>query len=244
MRRERDRSLAGRPHHILQHPQRGRASVLGARTKRRVGVVGVRPLGQRQALEPRQPTAGALEHPGAATCVGGEAPWGEILIFILNFNLARNELVRPAAAQVVHEQAIGEREIYHAVAADGEIGGTLVQPQSRDRVGQMRARDHHGAHVAIRVGLIDPARQAAVCIERARHALERAGGGGERGAEVGWSGKRALARQPQHAAMAIPHSAAARREMAPVGQQPEAESVGVHQHSSGTTGTATASGSA
>jgi hypothetical protein len=201
-----------------------------------MGVFDMRPRRQRPAFEPRQPAAGALEHPGAAGRIGGDAPGCEAI--------QPNGFVRPPTTQIVHQHAIGQRDIQHAIMAGGEVGGAFRQAQPHNFTGQMRAGNDHGSDIAVRIGLFDPPCQAAMRIERTRHALERTGGGCLGGADVGRGWDCALARESEHPAAAIPDHVAAGWEMAPIGQQPETESVGVHQHSSGTTGTATASGSA
>ena len=236
VRGKRDRPLAGWPHHSIQHAYRRRARVLRARPKRRGGVGGVRTQRERHTFEPCQPAACALDDPGAARRIGGHAPGREAG--------EPNRFVGPAAAQIVHQHAVAQREVQHAVVTGDEVGGTFRQREQNDLVGQMRARHGHGSDVAVGVRLLDPVCQAAVRVERARHALECAAGDREGGGNVGRRRQRAFARQPQHPAAAIPHRMAAGREVAPLCQQPEPRSIGVHQHSSGTTGTATASGSA
>ena len=165
VRGKRDRPLAGRPHHSIQHAYRWRARVLRARPKRRGGVVGVRTQRQRQTLEPREPAACALDDPGAAGRIGGHAPGREAG--------EPNRFVGPAAAQIVQQDAVGKRQVQHAVVAGDEIAGAIRQrEQQRSRPGRCGLRHGHGSDIALGVRLLDPARQAAVRVERARHALE------------------------------------------------------------------------
>ena len=236
LRSDRDRPLACCEPCVREHADRRRAGVLLVRTERRRRVIRVRALGQRQAVQACEPAAGAIEQPAAARRGGGDAPGREARL--------PQRGRAPAAAQVVQHHAVLERDVEHAVVADREIAGPAWQAQQQRLAGQVRAAHADPADVAGVVGLLDPARQAAVRVQRTRHALHRARRAGERERRIGGRRDAPLARELQHAAAAVPDGAQARREMARLREQAEAELVRVHQQTFGTTGTATALGSA
>ena len=62
--------------------------------------------------------------------------------------------------------------------------------------------------------------------------------------EVHRGGEAAFGREAQRAALGMPRRVRARRPVRGIGEQPEAQPVGIHQQTSGATGTATASASA
>ena len=210
---------------------RGRAAILrvGSENAGRVAVGGGCLAGQRVALQTRQPPAATLQHPHTALGVRGQPPGHKA-----GLGHAHGD---PAPAQVVHEHAPGQGHVEHTIAGHAQVGGHGVQRQRNRGLGQVGAAHHDGLAGGV------PAAHHALRIERARHLVQRQQCRAAAGRGICRRFQLTFGRQPQRTARGVPAHTTPLPQRGPMGrclQRPEARTVGVHQQSSGTTGTATA----
>ena len=229
MRGERNRTLAGGPGHRVQQPHRRRAAVLGIRTEHTGRIVVARRRGERHrhAGQPRE-AAGALEHPHAAA---------------VRLDAARARIRRAAPPRLPSGRA--GRAGARGRRAPRTARRSVRPQRSLGASGSGSRSASPGRWLRTTMAPAPPLHRATPSwMSTARGIASSAVLAAANAVEVHGRGEAAFGREAQRAALGMPRRVRARRPVRGIGEQPEAQPVGIHQQTSGATGTATASASA